>query len=43
MRCLVAVLAFRAALALEMKRRSNDEKVQALFLEMKDMMDVLRL
>ena len=38
---LVAVLAFRAAYALETKRRDNDRKILALFAEMKDMMAVL--
>ncbi|KAF7292837.1 VPS13 domain-containing protein [Mycena indigotica] len=37
----VAVMAFKAVWALEMKRRQNDQKILALHVEMKDMMGVL--
>ncbi|KAF7297297.1 hypothetical protein MIND_00962900 [Mycena indigotica] len=37
----VAVMAFKAVWALEMKRRENDRKILALHMEMKDMMSVL--
>ncbi|KAH9950295.1 hypothetical protein B0H21DRAFT_565923 [Amylocystis lapponica] len=37
----VAVLAFKAVYTLEMKRRANDKKIVALYVEMKDMMMVL--
>ncbi|KAJ7223972.1 hypothetical protein C8J57DRAFT_1591283 [Mycena rebaudengoi] len=37
----VAVMAFKAVWALEMKRRSNDKMILSLHMEMKDMMGVL--
>jgi hypothetical protein len=37
----VAVLAFRAAYELERKRRDNDRRIKALFVEMGDMMAAL--
>jgi hypothetical protein len=37
----VAVMAFKAVWALEMKRRENDRRILALHMEMKDMMAVL--
>ncbi|KAF9220899.1 hypothetical protein BS17DRAFT_820097 [Gyrodon lividus] len=37
----VAVLAFKAVVTLELKRRDNDKKVIALKVEMKDMMSIL--
>lgn len=37
----VAVLAFKTVYTLDMKRRENDKKVDALRAEMKDMMAVL--
>ncbi|KAH9950246.1 hypothetical protein B0H21DRAFT_819379 [Amylocystis lapponica] len=37
----VAVLAFKAVYTLEMKRRANDKKIVALYVEMKDMLMVL--
>jgi hypothetical protein len=39
--CIVAVLAFKAVVTLELKRRANDKKVIALNAEMGDMMSVL--
>ncbi|KAI0249341.1 hypothetical protein BJV78DRAFT_1347821 [Lactifluus subvellereus] len=39
----VVVLAFKAVYTLELKRRDNDSKVIALYVEMKDMMGVLLL
>jgi hypothetical protein len=38
---IVAVLAFKAVVMLELKRRDNDKKVIALKMEMADMMTVL--
>ena len=40
---LVVVLAFETVYTLEQKRRDNDKKVIALYIEMKDMMRVLLL
>jgi hypothetical protein len=40
---IVAVLAFKAVYALEVKRRDNEKKIIALYVEMKDMMGVLLL
>ncbi|KAJ7584970.1 hypothetical protein C8J56DRAFT_139201 [Mycena floridula] len=37
----VALLAFKAVWALEMKRRENDKRILALYVEIKDMMAVL--
>ncbi|KAF8579017.1 hypothetical protein K439DRAFT_1620875 [Ramaria rubella] len=37
----VAVLAFKAVYTLEMTRRANDQKIVALYVEMRNMMDVL--
>lgn len=37
----VAVIAFKAVYTLETKRRNNDAKVIALFVEMRDMIGVL--
>lgn len=37
----VAVLAFKTVYKLEMTRRENDRRIQALYVEMKDMMAVL--
>lgn len=37
------VLAFKAVVTLEMKRRDNDKKVVALYLQMQEMMSVLLL
>ena len=37
----VAVLAFKAVMTLEMKRRNSDKKVIALHLQMQEMMSVL--
>jgi hypothetical protein len=37
----VAVLAFKAVVTLELKRRDNDKKVIALKMEMSDMMVIL--
>lgn len=37
----VAVIAFKAVITLELKRRDNDQKVVAIKLSMKDMMAVL--
>ena len=39
----VVVLAFKTVYTLEMRRRDNDKKVIALYIEMKDMMRVLLL
>ncbi|GJJ06180.1 hypothetical protein Clacol_000369 [Clathrus columnatus] len=39
----VAVFPFKAALTLELKRKDNDKKVLALFIQMNEMMEVLRL
>jgi len=39
--CTVAVLAFKAVVSLELKRRDNDKKVIALKMEMADMMAIL--
>jgi hypothetical protein len=39
----VAVIAFKAALTLELSRRENDQKIRALYIKMQDMMSVLRL
>ena len=39
----VVVLAFETVYTLEQKRRDNDKKVIALYIEMKDMMRVLLL
>jgi hypothetical protein len=36
-----AVLAFKAVYTLEAKRRDNEKKVIALYVEMKDMMAIL--
>lgn len=38
---LVAVLAFKTVYTLELKRRENDKKIVALYVEMKDMMGAL--
>ncbi|KAI0041306.1 hypothetical protein FA95DRAFT_1611128 [Auriscalpium vulgare] len=38
----VVVLAFKAVYTLELKRRENDKKIIALYVEMKDMMGVLK-
>lgn len=40
---IVVVLAFQAVYTLEQKRRDNEQKIIALFVEMKDMMGVLLL
>ena len=40
---IVVVLAFQAVYTLEQKRRDNEKKVIALYVEMKDMMGVLLL
>jgi hypothetical protein len=37
----VAVLAFKTVYTLELKRRENDKKIIALYVEMKDMMGAL--
>ncbi|KAI0373412.1 hypothetical protein BV20DRAFT_937448 [Pilatotrama ljubarskyi] len=37
----IAVSAFRVVVELDLKRRDNDKKIAALFLEMKDMMEAL--
>lgn len=37
----VAVIAFKAVITLELKRRDNDQKVVVIKLRMKDMMAVL--
>ena len=37
----VAVLAFKTVYKMEMTRRENDRRIQALYVEMKDMMAVL--
>lgn len=37
----VAVLAFKTVYTLELKRRENDKKIVALYVEMKDMMGAL--
>lgn len=39
----VAVIPFKTALTFELKRRENDKKVVALFVQMNDMMTTLRL
>jgi hypothetical protein len=39
----VVVLAFRTVYTLELKRRDNEKKVIALYVEMKDMMGILLL
>ena len=39
--CAVAVLALKAVYTLEMKRRANDAKIIALYVEMKNMISVL--
>jgi len=38
---IVVVLAFKAVYTLEMKRRNNEKKIIAVYVEMKDMMSVL--
>jgi hypothetical protein len=38
---LVAVLAFKAVVTLELKRRDNDQKIIALQVKMQDMMSIL--
>jgi hypothetical protein len=40
---IVVVLAFKAVYTLEQKRRDNEQKIIALYVEMKDMMGVLLL
>ena len=40
---IVVVLAFKAVYTLEQKRRDNEKKIIALYVEMKDMMSVLLL
>lgn len=40
-RILVAVLPFKVAVTVELKRRQNDKKILALFVTMRDMMSVL--
>lgn len=40
---IVVVLAFTSAYRLEAKRRDNEKKIVALFVQMKDMMSVLFL
>lgn len=40
---LVAVAVFKTAITLEMTRRSNDKRILALHVEMKDMMSVLAM
>lgn len=40
---IVVVLAFKAVYTLEQKRRDNEKKIIALYVEMKDMMGVLLL
>ena len=40
---IVVVLAFQAVYTLEQKRRENEKKIIALYVEMKDMMGVLLL
>ena len=40
---IVVVLAFQAVYTLEQKRRDNEKKIIALYVEMKDMMGVLLL
>jgi hypothetical protein len=42
-RAIVVVLAFQAVYTLEQKRRDNEKKIIALYVEMKDMMVVLLL
>ena len=42
-RRIVVVLAFKTVYTLEQKRRDNEKKVVALYVEMKDMMSVLLL
>ena len=37
----VAVLAFKTVYTLELKRRENEKKIIALYVEMKDMMSAL--
>ena len=37
----MAVLAFKTVYKMEMTRRENDRRIQALYVEMKDMMAVL--
>ena len=37
----VAVLAFKAVYNMEVKRRQNDKRIVALYVEMKDMIGVL--
>jgi len=37
----VTVLAFKAVITLELKRRENDQKIVAIKLKMKDMMSAL--
>jgi hypothetical protein len=39
----VVVMAFKTVYTLELKRRDNEKKVIALYVEMKDMMGVLLL
>ena len=39
----VVVLAFKTVYTLEMKRRDNEKKIIALYVEMKDMMSILLL
>ena len=40
---IVVVMAFKAVYTLEQKRRDNEKKIIALYVEMKDMMGVLLL
>jgi hypothetical protein len=40
---IVVVLAFKTVYNLELKRRDNEKKIIALYVEMKDMMGVLLL
>jgi hypothetical protein len=42
-RKIVVVLAFKTVYTLEQKRRDNEKKIVALYVEMKDMMGVLLL
>lgn len=41
LRFVVAVLAFKTAYSMEMTRRQNDKRILSLYVEMKDMMEVL--
>ena len=40
---IVVVMAFKTVYTLELKRRDNEKKIIALYVEMKDMMGVLLL